>query len=125
MLNETCSVIFKQRVLNSYVISGEEGASSGVEVNDSKTFLDSLAEPDPNSLEECIICLERKPDVILPCTHSYCLPCIEQWNVDHKTCPVCRENLATTDDGWVISEGPDSLEIATEIQKSLMDLASQ
>jgi hypothetical protein len=42
---------------------------------------------DPNSLDECCICLERKPDVILPCTHSYCLPCIEQWNVDHKTCP--------------------------------------
>lgn len=28
---------------------------------------------------ECCICLERKPEVILPCTHSYCLPCIEQW----------------------------------------------
>lgn len=78
---------------------------------------------DPNSLDECCICLERKPDVILPCTHSYCLPCIEQWNVDHKTCPVCRETLETTDDGWVISEGPNSLEITTEIQKSLMDLA--
>ena len=47
----------------------------------------------------------------------------EQWNVDHKTCPVCRETLASTDDGWVISEGPDSLDVATEIQKSLMDLA--
>ena len=31
-----------------------------------------------SSLDECCICLERKPDVILPCTHSYCLPCIEQ-----------------------------------------------
>lgn len=28
---------------------------------------------------ECCICLERKPEVILPCAHSYCLPCIEQW----------------------------------------------
>ena len=51
------------------------------------------------------------------------LPFTEQWNVDHKTCPVCRETLASTDDGWVISEGPDSLDVATEIQKSLMDLA--
>ena len=86
-------------------------------------FLGALSDVDPNSLDECCICLERKPDVILPCTHSYCLPCIEQWNVDHKTCPVCRETLETTDDGWVISEGPNSLEITTEIQKSLMDLA--
>ena len=83
---------------------------------------DRFPDIDPSSLDECCICLERKPDVILPCTHSYCLPCIEQWNVDHKTCPVCRETLNSTDDGWVISEGPDSLDIATEIQKSLMNL---
>ena len=80
-------------------------------------------EIDPNSLDECCICLERKPDVILPCTHSYCLCCIEQWNVDHKTCPVCRETLDSTDDGWVISEGPDALDITTDIQKNLMSLA--
>lgn len=83
---------------------------------------DRFPDIDPSSLDECCICLERKPDVILPCTHSYCLPCIEQWNVDHKTCPVCRETLNSTDDGWVISEGPDSIDIATEIQKSLMNL---
>ena len=101
---------------NPNFFSEVDGASS-VQVTDTKTFLDSLAEPDPNSLDECCICLERKPDVILPCTHSYCLPCIEQWNVDHKTCPVCRENLSSTDDGWVISKGLDSLEIAMKSKK--------
>lgn len=29
--------------------------------------------------EECIICMERKPEVTLPCAHAYCLFCIEQW----------------------------------------------
>ena len=112
-------------------------------------FLDDALDSSPallegTSLEECCVCLERKPDVILPCAHSYCLPCIEQWNVNHKTCPVCRETVQSTDDGWVgliltgkntrqesystspqvISDGPDSLEIATEIQKSLMEIAS-
>jgi len=86
--------------------------------------LDSPALLEGTSLEECCVCLERKPDVILPCAHSYCLPCIEQWNVNHKTCPVCRETVQSTDDGWVISDGPDSLDIATEIQKSLMEIAS-
>jgi len=80
---------------------------------------------DGTSLEECCVCLERKPDVILPCAHSYCLPCIEQWNVNHKTCPVCREAVESTEDGWVISDGPDSLDIATQIQKSLMELAHE
>lgn len=32
-----------------------------------------------DKLTECCICLERKPEVSLPCAHSYCLPCIEQW----------------------------------------------
>lgn len=75
-------------------------------------------------LTECCICLERKPDVMLPCAHSYCMPCIEQWNVNNKTCPICRETLDSTDDTWVISEVPGSHEISEEIFCSLMDLAA-
>lgn len=76
-------------------------------------------------LDECCICLERKTDVILPCAHSYCLPCIEQWNVSNKTCPVCRETLDSTDDSWVISEKPDSAEMTAELQKCLIGLADE
>lgn len=28
---------------------------------------------------ECIICFERKQDVTLPCAHSFCTKCIEEW----------------------------------------------
>ncbi|CAG0915567.1 unnamed protein product [Notodromas monacha] len=48
-------------------------------------------------LEECCICFERQPEVILPCAHSYCLLCIEQWNVNSQTCPVCRKDLEMND----------------------------
>lgn len=44
--------------------------------------VDNLANSIENSsdkLGECSICLERKPDVMLPCAHAYCMPCIEQW----------------------------------------------
>ena len=41
----------------------------------------------------------------------------------HVPCVVCRETVDSTEDGWVISDGPDSLDIATQIQKSLMELA--
>ena len=76
------------------------------------TVVDFSADHTPRLNKICNMCFlpqnkERKPDTILPCTHSYCTPCIEQWNVDHKTCPVCRETVNdATDEGWVVSEGP-------------------
>ncbi|KRT82390.1 zinc finger protein [Oryctes borbonicus] len=75
---------------------------------------------DPKTV--CCICFDRKTEVLLPCTHSYCLICIEEWNEDHDTCPVCRENLDSTDDTWVLSEVPEAEEISDEIRKTLMHL---
>lgn len=51
--------------------------------------------------EDCIICLERKSEVILPCIHQYCLPCIAQWNENKKSCPICDQSLLTVKDTWV------------------------
>ncbi|KXJ74276.1 hypothetical protein RP20_CCG014041 [Aedes albopictus] len=72
---------------------------------------------------ECCICLERKPEVSLPCAHSYCTPCIEQWNIHQKKCPICDEELASTDDTWVLSEMPEAEEISEEICVTLMKLS--
>lgn len=72
---------------------------------------------------ECCICLERKPEVSLPCAHSYCTPCIEQWNIHQKKCPICDEELASTDDTWVLSEMPEAEEISEEICATLMKLS--
>ncbi|ODN03989.1 hypothetical protein Ocin01_02709, partial [Orchesella cincta] len=88
-------------------------------IMDTSIILDNL---DSKFGEECCICMENRPEVSLPCAHSYCLPCIEQWNVDHKTCPICREKLETTDDTWVLEERPDAEQVDQEIQKSLFDL---
>ncbi|KAF7271935.1 hypothetical protein GWI33_015233 [Rhynchophorus ferrugineus] len=53
-----------------------------------------------DSLDDCVICFERKPDLTLPCTHSFCTQCIEEWNELHDTCPLCRERLESTNDTW-------------------------
>ncbi|VDM24683.1 unnamed protein product [Toxocara canis] len=70
---------------------------------------------------ECIICMERAPDTILPCAHSYCLVCIEQWKAYGKSlCPVCREQLEVDgNDEWVIPEEPDD----DAVRRYLMSLA--
>ncbi|XP_017768057.1 PREDICTED: RING finger protein 141-like isoform X3 [Nicrophorus vespilloides] len=44
-------------------------------------------------------------------------------NEDHRTCPICREKLQSTDDTWVLSEVPKADEISEEIRTTLMDLA--
>lgn len=37
------------------------------------------SDEDVESATECCICLERKPDISLPCAHTYCVQCIEEW----------------------------------------------
>ncbi|XP_077516800.1 RING finger protein 141-like isoform X3 [Amblyomma americanum] len=76
-------------------------------------------------LEECCICMEHRPEVTLPCTHSYCLRCIEQWNVSNTTCPLCREEFASTRETWVMSEAPESSEVLSEMQRALAQFPKQ
>jgi len=75
--------------------------------------------------EECCICLDRKPDLILPCSHLFCETCIEQWNTNNKTCPICQEKLTSTDDSWVIPNIPDAGEISKEIQETFMHISDK
>ncbi|XP_065347337.1 RING finger protein 141-like isoform X1 [Cloeon dipterum] len=112
--------------LKGHLVAAESSSSgSHPDLLSSSVLLEDMevASCSSGSSVECCICLERKPDVILPCAHSYCLPCIEQWNVNHKTCPICREKLESTDDSWVISEAPDSEEVNQELEKSLLNLS--
>lgn len=80
---------------------------------------------DATLAEECCICLDRKPDVILPCLHLFCATCIEQWNANKKSCPICQETLDSVDDSWVLSEIPEAMEISHEIQKSLHQISDE
>lgn len=73
---------------------------------------------------ECCICMDRRAEVSLPCTHYYCLPCIEQWKDMSGTCPVCQDVLpADQDDSWVLTERPDAGEVSERICSDLMTLS--
>lgn len=74
----------------------------------------------PEDDDTCIICMERKPEVILNCLHTYCTLCIEQWNeTGKKSCPVCSCDLPDTSDSWVTLEVPEPEEINDEILQQL------
>ncbi|TMW63551.1 hypothetical protein Poli38472_002492 [Pythium oligandrum] len=43
----------------------------------------------------CAICLENNVDrVLIPCGHIYCSGCVSR--LPRQTCPICRENIAST-----------------------------
>ena len=60
--------------------SGDNKSSPVPVYMNTSLLLDHVADLDPTAgMEDCCICMERKPEVSLPCAHSYCLACIEQW----------------------------------------------
>ncbi|XP_056642451.1 RING finger protein 141-like [Diorhabda carinulata] len=88
-------------------------------------IIERLSESSTESQTICCICFERKQEVLLPCAHSYCLSCIEEWNETHDTCPICREKLDSTDDTWVLSDVPKAEEISKEIRDNLLNLTNK
>lgn len=64
--------------------------------------------------------MERRPDVVLPCVHTFCSICIEQWKAMEKDwCPLCRNPLQLDgSDTWVI---PDVIE-DSELRNYIMSL---
>jgi Zinc finger, C3HC4 type (RING finger) len=74
--------------------------------------------------EECIICLDKKPDNILSCLHSFCNECILKWLKENNSCPICCE---TTDDvdSWEKIDIPDTGEINEEIFIQIQKIIQQ
>ena len=53
---------------------------------------------DPVACGDCPICLEKVSEAaqlrrIRDCRHIFCGGCIERWLTEHKTCPVCKNEL--------------------------------
>jgi phosphatidylglycerophosphate synthase len=53
----------------------------------------------PTAAENCLVCQDmfQENAVVrtLPCFHRFHRACVDQWIVDHATCPTCRLDLAS------------------------------
>lgn len=125
--------VFNTMVINIEAMSASEdhqrSANSSPNLHPT-AILSQLDDPkfnfDSSDDDCCIICMERKPEVILSCLHSYCSLCIEQWNeTGKKSCPVCSQELKDTSDSWIPLEIPEPDEINDEIVQQLQKLSKQ
>ncbi|XP_067663253.1 uncharacterized protein [Haliotis asinina] len=47
--------------------------------------------PDATSMPMCAVCMDRAvTQFLIPCGHTFCCECIEEWSVVQKNCPTCR-----------------------------------
>uniref|UniRef100_A0AC35G5F6 RING-type domain-containing protein n=1 Tax=Panagrolaimus sp. PS1159 TaxID=55785 RepID=A0AC35G5F6_9BILA len=57
---------------------------------------------------ECVICLEREPDTVLPCSHAYCSKCLDDCRRHNQKCPLCRVGSTFEEDEWVVPKMPEA-----------------
>ena len=54
----------------------------------------NVAQSDPESVNECKICMERPLDAVLKnCGHTMCFECAQKME-EKKYCPTCREKIS-------------------------------
>lgn len=104
-------------------------------------FSRSFTVPNDN---ECCICLDRQPNLVLPCTHKFCDECFQQWLVcfcfmrflenfcgifrsaqtsatSSQTCPLCRVDI-NSDSGFLLAETPKYDNVKKMLTESILSL---
>lgn len=79
----------------------------------------------PND-NECCICLDRQPNLVLPCTHKFCDECFRQWSsqtstTSSQTCPLCRVNV-NSESGFLLAETPKYDNVKKALTQSILSL---
>jgi hypothetical protein len=78
--------------------------------------------PEDLDEDECQICMDKEKEVVLPCTHSFCLVCYRNWSIQNQTCPICRTVIRC-------SEGEELYELtnneASDMQAYANDLVAR
>lgn len=80
---------------------------------------------DDDDAQVCVVCMERKPKVVLACTHAFCTQCLSQWKGKSDTCPLCRASVSKTEDeSWVLAGAATDEEIAGYVAQFIDTAAS-
>ncbi|KAI5063321.1 hypothetical protein GOP47_0021868 [Adiantum capillus-veneris] len=92
-------------------------------INSSRAEHHSLTDAERD--QECAICLEIVPKVVLPsCGHSLCLECHTKWKQRSASCPFCRGSLehVSFKDLWFLMDCNEPLDLETYNKDNLRRL---
>ncbi|RAL39267.1 hypothetical protein DM860_002800 [Cuscuta australis] len=84
-----------------------------------------LSEIEAEREEECGICLELEPKVVLPdCNHALCMKCYRNWRVRSQSCPFCRDSLKRVNSGdlWICTNSGEVIDLAAISTENLKRL---
>ncbi|CAF0940011.1 unnamed protein product [Rotaria sordida] len=100
--------------------------SSPTDQNSSSFSTAKLSFSISNNDNECCICMDRKPNLVLPCTHKFCDECFHEWSsqtspTSSQTCPLCRVDV-NSDSGFVLAETPKYDNVKKMLTESILSL---
>ncbi|KAF1984548.1 hypothetical protein K402DRAFT_465092 [Aulographum hederae CBS 113979] len=83
-------------IYNQHEVQGKNKLATLLTKNRFLKHLRSDSNADGNRI--CVICqCDFENGVLTVCGHQYCKECIREWWSAHRTCPVCKRRLYTTD----------------------------
>ncbi|CAI4225527.1 unnamed protein product [Auanema sp. JU1783] len=112
-----CKLLDFESFMNAYDMKSITNVSSTDQWTTSTMILGESA----SNEGLCVICMEHKNEIMLPCLHSFCLVCIthESEYRPQFRCPLCQENIPNPiEESWLVADAP----MKTEVDEYLGEL---
>uniref|UniRef100_A0A7S1KRS0 RING finger protein 141 n=1 Tax=Percolomonas cosmopolitus TaxID=63605 RepID=A0A7S1KRS0_9EUKA len=104
----------------------EEGEESEllVEQSSEENSHTNAPRPEADPDDECFVCMERRVDITLPCTHRICAQCLELWKNSSHSCPLCRSRIESNQE-WQMPPVPTRSDACDMIQEFILKLVNE
>ena len=83
------------------------GEATPQECSTSAATVSKSVEDELTVENECVICMGKKKEIVLGCSHGFCQDCFTAWRSRQSSCPFCRKEMpedAESEDIWSLEK---------------------